>query len=136
MLGSFLSVLALAGAFWLYQLQGRLQEQGDSLKVLARSVDQVSGSQRLAVDTLLEKLGTETAGQFVERYERAAKARDEARRQLAAQQSINEALGLRTKELEDSRQAGHGSRSGQDDAQSVRDRCQARAQAAGENQRA
>ena len=36
MLGSFLSVLALAGAFWLYQLQGRLQEQGDSLKVLAR----------------------------------------------------------------------------------------------------
>jgi len=104
MLGSFLSVLALAGAFWLYQLHGRLQEQGDSLKVLARSVDQVSGSQRLAVDTLLEKLGTETAGQFVERYERTAKARDEARRKLTAQQSINEALGLRTKELEE--QAG------------------------------
>lgn len=101
MLGSLLSALALAGAFWLYQLHGRLQEQADSLKVLARSVDQVSGSQRLAVDTLLEKLGTENAGQFVERYEQAAKARDDARRQLAAQRSINEVLGLRTKELEE-----------------------------------
>jgi proteasome lid subunit RPN8/RPN11 len=104
MLGSFLSVLALAGAFWLYQLHSRLQEQGDALKVLARSVDQVSGSQRLAVDALLGKLGTESASQFLERYEQAAKARDDARRQLAAQQSINEALGLRTKELEE--QAG------------------------------
>ena len=40
----------------------------------------------------------------MERYERAAKARDEVRRQLAAQQSINQVLGLRTKELEE--QAG------------------------------
>ena len=100
MLGSFLGVLGVAAALWLYQLHGRIQEQGDSLKALAGSVDQVAGSQRLAIDTLLEKAGTENPAEFAERYERAAKARDEARRQLAAQQSINETLGARTKELE------------------------------------
>ena len=100
MLGSFLGVLGVAAAFWLYQLHGRIQDQGDSLKALAHSVDQVAGSQRLAIDTLLDKAGTDNPTQFAERYERAAKARDEARRQLAAQQSINETLGIRTKELE------------------------------------
>ena len=100
MLGSFLGVLGVAAALWLYQLHGRIQDQSDSLKALAHSVDQVAGSQRLTIDSLLDKAGTDNPTQFAERYERAAKARDEARRQLAAQQSINETLGIRTKELE------------------------------------
>src|SRR5208337_3690260 len=56
--------------------------------------------QRLTIDSLLDKAGTDNPAQFADRYERAAKARDDARRQLAAQQSINETLGIRTKELE------------------------------------
>jgi hypothetical protein len=100
MLGSFLGVLGVAAALWLYQLHGRIQDQGDSLKALANSVDQVAGSQRLTIDTLLDKAGTDNPTQFAERYERAAKARDEARRQLGAQQSINETLGVRTRDLE------------------------------------
>ena len=64
----------------------------------ARSIR--SGVSGLTVDTLLEKAGTDNPTQFAERYERAAKARDEARRQLGAQQSINETLGIRTRELE------------------------------------
>jgi proteasome lid subunit RPN8/RPN11 len=100
MLGSFLGVLGVAAALWLYQLHGRIQEQSDSLKALAGSVEQVAGSQRLAMDTLLDKAGTDNAAHFAERYERAAKARDEARRQLLAQQSINETLGIRTRELD------------------------------------
>ncbi len=82
MLGSFLGVLVVAAAFWLYQLNERIQEQSDSLKALAHSIDQVAGSQRLAIDTLLDKAGTENPAQFsADRYERAAKARDDARRQ-------------------------------------------------------
>jgi proteasome lid subunit RPN8/RPN11 len=100
MLGSFLGVLVVAAAFWLYQLNERIQDQSDSLKSLAHSIDQVAGSQRLAIDTLLDKAGTENPAYFVDRYERAAKARDDARRQLAVQQSINETLGVRTKDLE------------------------------------
>ncbi len=100
MLGSFLGVMGVAAALWLFQLHGRIQEQSDTLKAMAHSVEQVAGSQRLTVDTLLDKAGTDNPAQFAERYDRAAKARDEARRQLAAQQSINETLGVRTKELE------------------------------------
>ncbi len=99
MLGSFLGVLGVGVVLGLYQLHNRLEDQGESLKVLARSVDQVAGTQRLTVDTLLEKAGSDNPAQFAERYERAAKARDEARKQLSALQSINETLGLRTKEL-------------------------------------
>ena len=51
MLGSFLGVLGVAAALWLYQLHGRIQEQSDTLKALAHSVEQVAGSQRLAMDT-------------------------------------------------------------------------------------
>jgi proteasome lid subunit RPN8/RPN11 len=100
MLGSFLGVLGLGAVMLLYQLHGRVQDQGDALKSLTRSVEQSSASQRLAIDTLLDKAGTENVAAFQDRYERAARARDEARRQLAAQQSINESLGPRTKELE------------------------------------
>jgi proteasome lid subunit RPN8/RPN11 len=100
MLGSFLGVLGLGVVMLLYQLHGRIQDQGEALKSLGRTVEQSSAGQRLAMDTLLDKAGTENATTFQERYERAARARDEARRQLLAQQAINETLGPRTKELE------------------------------------
>ena len=38
------------------------QEQGDALKALAGSVDQVAGGQRLAIDSLLERAGKDRAG--------------------------------------------------------------------------
>jgi proteasome lid subunit RPN8/RPN11 len=100
LLGSFLGVLGVAAAIWLYQLHGRVQDQSDSIRALTRSVEQVSGNQRLAMDTLLDRVGTDTPAQFAERYERAARARDQSRAELAAQQSINVTLGTRTKELE------------------------------------
>lgn len=100
MLGSFLGVLGVAAVLWLYQLGSRIQEQNESIRALAQSVDQAVSNDRLAMDSLLDKAGTDDPARFLERYERAAKARDEARRQLATQQSINETLGTRNKELE------------------------------------
>jgi proteasome lid subunit RPN8/RPN11 len=100
MLGSMLGVLGVAAGLWLYQLHGRMQEQADALKALAGSVDQVVGGQRLAIDSLLERAGKDDPAGFAKRYEKALSARDEARRQLSVQQSINETLGTRTKELE------------------------------------
>ena len=68
-------------ALWLYQLHGRIQEQNESLKALARSVDQVASNQRLAMDTLLDKAGTDKPG----RVPRAVRARGQgARRGPAA----------------------------------------------------
>ncbi len=99
-LGSLLAVAAVAASLWLFQLNARLADQTESLVALKEHLDGVAGGQRLAVDTLLDKIGGETPSLFVERYDRAAKARDEARGQLAAAQSINETLALRNKEVE------------------------------------
>jgi proteasome lid subunit RPN8/RPN11 len=100
LLGSALGALCVIAALWMYQLHAQLEEQGDALRALAHSVEQSAGTQHLAMDTLLEKVGTESPAQFAERYERAARARDEARKQLLSQQAINETLGARTRELE------------------------------------
>jgi hypothetical protein len=100
MLGSMLGVLGVAAGLWLYQLHGRMQEQADALKALAGSVDQVAGGQRLAIDSLLERAGIDNPASFAKRFEKAVAARDEARKQLTIQQTINETLGARTKDLE------------------------------------
>ncbi len=100
MLGTFLGMLALGALMLLYQLNTRIQDQGEALKALNRSMEQTTSGQRLAIDTLLDKAGGENPKAFEDRYERTAKARDEARHQLLAQQAINETLGARTKDLE------------------------------------
>jgi len=99
-LGAFLGVMGVAAALWLNQLHGRIQEQNESLKALARLVEQSTASQRIVSDTLLERASGENPAEFTARYERVATARDEAMRQLGIQRSINEALGARTKDLE------------------------------------
>jgi proteasome lid subunit RPN8/RPN11 len=99
-LGLLMGVLGVAAALWFSQLLGRIQEQNESLQALARLVEQSAASQRLVRDTLLERAGGENPAEFTGRYERVAKARDEAIRQLEIQRSINETLGGRTKEVE------------------------------------
>jgi proteasome lid subunit RPN8/RPN11 len=98
--GMFLGMLIVAGAFWLWQIHGRMQEQTDSLQELARRVEQSTASQRLVGDALLEKVAGEKPVGFDALYDKAYKAREEALRQLGIQRTINETLGGRTKELE------------------------------------
>ena len=120
----------VAAVLWLYQLQGRIQEQNESLQALTRLVEQSAASQRLVSDTLLEKVGGENPAEFTARYERAAKARDDALRQLAIQRSINETLGSQNKELE-TRAATLAAEleTAQESARSVREGRQGRPQA-------
>jgi proteasome lid subunit RPN8/RPN11 len=99
LLGSFLAVVGLAVALWLTQLNARLAEQTEALVALRERVDDSTGGQRLAYDTLIEKLGGEDQSKFVARYERTAKARDESHKRLLAELEINEALALREKQL-------------------------------------
>nr|WP_303652838.1 Mov34/MPN/PAD-1 family protein [Paludisphaera mucosa] len=98
-LGSLLFLLVATAGFWLSRVDGRLGEQGDALAALKLEVDESASGRKAAVDLLLEKVGGETPELFVERYEKLARARDDARKQLVAQQSVNEALGLRVKDL-------------------------------------
>jgi proteasome lid subunit RPN8/RPN11 len=100
LIGVFLGLLLVAAAVWLFQLHGRIQEQNESLLALARLVETSSANQRLVGDTLLDKVGGENPAEFAARYDKAAKARDEALRKLGIQLTINEKLGGLNKELE------------------------------------
>jgi proteasome lid subunit RPN8/RPN11 len=100
LLGVLLGVLGVAAALWLNQLQGRVQEQNESLRALARLVEQSAARERLVSDTLLEKAGTADPGEFAARYERAVTSRDDAVRRLEIQHSFNEELGARNKDLD------------------------------------
>jgi proteasome lid subunit RPN8/RPN11 len=100
MLGAFLGLLLVAAALWLLQLHGRIQEQNEALKTLSHSIEQSAVGQRLAVDTLLEKVRGADPAEFVARYDKAARAREDAIRQLTIQRTINETMASRTKDLE------------------------------------
>jgi proteasome lid subunit RPN8/RPN11 len=98
-LGGFLGALGLASALWLFQLNDRFGAQAEALAALKHQADLAADGQRLAVDTLIDKIGGEDPGQFVARYVKTAKARDETRQRLLAELAINETLGLRAKDL-------------------------------------
>jgi proteasome lid subunit RPN8/RPN11 len=99
MLGTFLGILGVALALWLYQLQARVQEQNDAVMTLARSVEQLGDNQRLTTDTVIRKLGQEKAEDYLEQYTKTAKERDAARSKLEIQRSMSEELGDRVRGL-------------------------------------
>jgi hypothetical protein len=101
MLGSFAGILAVALALWLFQLQGRMQEQNDNIMTLARAVEQLGDNQRLVTDTLIGKLGDAKPEEFLAKYNKASRDRDEADKRYAVQRSISEAEGARAKALSD-----------------------------------
>ena len=80
MLGTFLGMLAVALAMWLYQLQTRIQDQNESFIALARAVEQLGDSQRLAMDTLRQKIGGAKPEEFIQNYEKTIRERDEFQR--------------------------------------------------------
>lgn len=99
MLGTFAGILAVALALWLYQLQGRMQDQNDNILTLARAVEQLGDNQRLANDTLLRKVATDKPEEFLAQYNKASRDRDESGRLLAVQRSISDEMGARAKAL-------------------------------------
>jgi hypothetical protein len=105
MLGTFLGILGVALALWLYQLQGRMQDQNESLNALAQAVERMGDNQRLANDTLVRKIASDKPEDFVAQYVKAVKERDEAVRLLDVQRSMTEDLGGQRKLLTEKLQA-------------------------------
>jgi proteasome lid subunit RPN8/RPN11 len=100
MLGAFVGVLLVAAALWLLHLHARIQEQNESLQKLSHSIEQSAAGQRVAVDTVLEKIGGTDPAEFVARYDKAVKARDEAIDQLSTQRGVTEREAHRAKQLQ------------------------------------
>jgi proteasome lid subunit RPN8/RPN11 len=99
MIGTFLGILGVALVLWLFQLQGRLQEQGEAIIEMARSVDQINANQRLATETLVSKIADAKPEEFLARYNQAVKDRDDYLRRLKGQQLVNDDLALSKREL-------------------------------------
>ncbi len=97
--GSFLGVVGLAVALWLFQVHAQLGEQAQLLLSLQKRLDDSANGQKLALDTMLDKISGEDPSKFVERYEKTARARDESHNRLLAELAVNETLGLRAKTL-------------------------------------
>ncbi len=132
-LGSLALVAATALGVWLYRIDARTAEQTVALATLRREVEEAAPGRKLAMDMLLEKIGGETPELFVERYDKLARSRDEARAQAAARQSAAEALGLRVQELkasvatlssdlESAREAAAGYKDDAEEAPALRER--------------
>ena len=100
LIGALAGTLGLAAVLWLHHLGNQVQDQADTIKDLEKTVGHSADTQRLALDTLLDKASGNDAEKFVERYKKTADALDDSRRQLANQATINDALATRAKELQ------------------------------------
>jgi proteasome lid subunit RPN8/RPN11 len=81
MLGMFLGVLGLAAVLGLSQLLGKIQQQSDSIQVLAGVVEQTATRQRNMTEDLIERAGKNPVD-FEALLERTRKAREEADKRL------------------------------------------------------
>jgi proteasome lid subunit RPN8/RPN11 len=101
MLGTFLGIIGVALALWLYQLQGGIQAQNDAVKELSERIDQIGVTQRLAAEALVGKIGREKTEDFLEQYNKVSKERDDYLHRYRVQQSENEQLMDNRRDLAD-----------------------------------
>jgi proteasome lid subunit RPN8/RPN11 len=99
MLGTLLGVLAVALAVWLYQLQADIRDQKESFELLAGEVAGLRDNQRLAMDTLVQKIGGDKPEEFVQRYNKVLRERDATLAKLENKESENEDLLEKNKGL-------------------------------------
>ena len=93
-------------ALWLFQLQAGSRSRTNHSRPWPARSSRSAASQRLAIDTLLEKAGGDNPAEFVAQYDRAAKDRDDACASSRISDSINDTLGTRVKDLETQRPTG------------------------------
>jgi hypothetical protein len=81
LLGMFLGAIGLAAVLGLSQLLGKIQQQSDSIQVLAGVVEQTATRQRNMTEDLIERAGKNPVD-FEALLERTRKAREEADKRL------------------------------------------------------
>ena len=97
LLGVLVGVLGLAAVFWINNLNRRVEEQTQALRDLERS----SGAQRLAIDAMLSDAGGGPSQRISAQYDLVTRERDEARRMIRNQETLNDAIAARARELEE-----------------------------------
>ena len=98
-IGALLGALGVAAVLWLGRINTRIQEQAETIGALKATVDETSAAQRLALDALLEGADRASPEPFTKLYGRAVHERDEVRRKLDSQTTINETLATEDQTL-------------------------------------
>jgi proteasome lid subunit RPN8/RPN11 len=98
-LGAMLGVIGLSAVLWLNSLASHMQEQSRVIQDLERTVRDTSDHQRVVLDAAIGGAAGPSHEELVEGYARAARQRDDSRRQLANQASINDLLAAKSRQL-------------------------------------
>jgi len=100
LIGMLAGVLGLAVLIWLYTLNHRVQDQADALEELARTTEQATAAQRLALDTLLDEPGEVRARRSIAKYDQTVRELAALKRKLSNEATIQDALAAQAGKLQ------------------------------------
>ena len=92
LLGLVVGVLGLSSVLWLNTIFGQIQDQGKTIDEIKRSVTEANDRHRITFETALGEPGGLEPDRFLKKFNTLANDRDEARKQLSRQASVNELL--------------------------------------------
>jgi proteasome lid subunit RPN8/RPN11 len=98
-IGCLFGVVLLAAVLWLQKLGDRVAEQTERLQDLERSAEENRAKQSLALDALLDQASGAPGEKFARLYDEAVRDRDDARRKLVNQGTVNDELTERLRTL-------------------------------------
>ncbi|MBV8232778.1 MAG: hypothetical protein JO329_22580, partial [Planctomycetaceae bacterium] len=100
LIGMLAGVLGLAVLIWLYTLNHRVQDQADALEELARTTEQATAAQRLALDTLLDEPSDVRARRSIAKYDQTVRELAALKRKLSNEATIQDALAAQAGKLQ------------------------------------
>jgi proteasome lid subunit RPN8/RPN11 len=100
LIGMLTGVLGLAVLIWLYTLNHRVQDQADALEELARTTEQATAAQRLALDTLLDESSDVRARRSIAKYDQTVRELAALKRKLSDEATIQDALAAQAGKLQ------------------------------------
>ena len=92
LLGMTLGVIGLSALLWLNTMFTQMQEQSKTIDELKKGVVETNERQRIAFETALGEPGGLSPERFMARYKNLADERDNAKKDLQRQSSINQLL--------------------------------------------
>ena len=102
LLGMVIGVFGLSGVLWLNTIFGQIQEQGKTIDDLRKNITELNERQRITFETALGEPGGMDPERFLRKFNTLASERDESRKKLGRQASMNDLLTDKNKSLTES----------------------------------
>ncbi len=99
LVGAMVGVLGVAAVLWISTLNAQIQEQSVVLRDLGKVVADSADRQRITLDAAVGDAAGTDPKEFLDRYARSIRERDDARRKLDNQAQVNDSLAEKLKLL-------------------------------------